>query len=107
MARHPESLVDFENRLAAVQTFLGLEEAASLSAANKRIANILKQAEGQGGATVRQKLLADGAEQALFEAMREAAGKLRPLLEERRYAEALSALAALACPWTGFLTRSW
>ena len=45
LARRPESLVDFERRLSAVQAFIRLEPAASLAAANKRIANILKKAE--------------------------------------------------------------
>ena len=40
MVRQPASLVDFDRRLAAVQTFARLEQATSLAAANKRIANI-------------------------------------------------------------------
>ena len=43
-------------------------------------------------------LLADGAEKALFAALREASASLQPLLEERRYTDALSALAALRGP---------
>ena len=43
MSRKPDSLLDFDRRLAAVQTFLHLEQAASLAAANKRIANILRK----------------------------------------------------------------
>ena len=98
MARHPASLVDFDNRLGAVQAFLGLEEAASLAAANKRIANILRQAGDPERAEVREKLLTDNAEQALYSAMRTASERLQPLLGERRYGDALSALAALRGP---------
>ncbi|MDH3746934.1 MAG: glycine--tRNA ligase subunit beta [Gammaproteobacteria bacterium] len=98
LARSPSSLVDFDNRLRAVQAFLELDEAASLASANKRIANILRQADAGEAPAVKQKLLSDDAEQALFAAMRKSAETLRPLLEARRYTEALSALAGLRGP---------
>ena len=44
-ARDPETLPDFIRRLSAVAEFMKLEAAISLAAANKRTANILKQAE--------------------------------------------------------------
>ena len=44
--------VDFGARLEALVKFLALPEAASLTAANKRIANILKKADGGGAGTV-------------------------------------------------------
>ena len=98
LARTPSSLVDFDHRLTAVQAFLGLDEAASLASANKRIANILRQAGLKDASGVKDKLLSESAEQALFTAMRESAEKVRPLLEKRRYTEALSALAGLGGP---------
>ena len=49
-ASEPSSPLDFGARLAALCRFLALPEAASLTAANKRIANILKKAEGQPAA---------------------------------------------------------
>ena len=57
LARRPVSLVDFEQRLAAVQAFTCLDSADSLAAANKRIANILRQAGDLGDSVVREKLL--------------------------------------------------
>ncbi len=44
----PQRLGDIPKRLAAVRAFAALPEAASLAAANKRVGNILKKAEGDG-----------------------------------------------------------
>jgi glycyl-tRNA synthetase beta chain len=55
-------------RLNAVVTFSGLPEAASLAAANKRIGNILKKAEGNVTA-VNPALFAEPAERALAAAL--------------------------------------
>ena len=98
LARGPVSLVDFEQRIAAVQAFIKLEPAASLAAANKRIANILKKAEEQAGAAVKEKLLTEPAETALWDALAAARAAVTPLLEDRNYAEALTALAGLREP---------
>lgn len=102
LARKPPSLVDFSRRLAAVQSFIRLDEAASLSSANKRIANILRQAGDDGGNDVNPKLLREPAEDALYAALGSAGDAVRPLLDERRYAEALCALAALREPVDNF-----
>ena len=95
LARKPASLVDFERRLGAVQAFVKLEPAESLAAANKRIANILRQAEYDGSAKVRKKLLADDAEKALWAAVTEAKETVGPMIEKRDYTEALTRLAEL------------
>jgi len=97
-ARRPVSLVDFENRLAAVQAFLRLPEAESLAAANKRIANILKKASHADGAAVNKDLLQDDAEKALYAALGVSAETVQPLVAARRYTEVLSALAGLRAP---------
>lgn len=104
LARQPASLVDFERRLGAVQAFLELDSAASLAAANKRIANILRQAglsahgdDGRGPA-VREKLLSDPAERHLFTALGDARENVTPLLQSRDYTTALTALAELRVP---------
>ncbi|MCP4300527.1 MAG: glycine--tRNA ligase subunit beta [Gammaproteobacteria bacterium] len=98
MVREPASLVDFDRRLAAVQTFARLEQAESLSAANKRIANILRKAGDPQGFTIKKKLLQHEAEQALFNALDNARQKVRPMVEARSYAEALNELADLRGP---------
>ena len=98
MARQPVSLVDFERRLMAVQAFIKLEPAASLAAANKRIANILKQAGDQGEAAVKKKLFQEEAEQQLWSALETARQVAGPLLEAREYTQLLTALAELRGP---------
>ncbi len=98
LARQPASLVDFERRLQAVQAFLELDEAQSLASANKRIANILRQAEVTETSDINDGLLEDGAERALYDALVAAEGTVRPLLDERDYTLALQGLAALRQP---------
>ena len=98
MLRHPTSLVDFDRRLAAVQTFARLEQAASLAAANKRIANILRKAGDPEGLVVDKKLLLDEAERALQNALDNARQIVSPMLESRAYAEVLNELADLRDP---------
>ncbi len=98
MAREPESLLDFDRRLAAVQTFARLEQAESLSAANKRIANILRKAGDPQGLKIKKKLLQDEAEKALFNALENAREKVAPMITVRSYAEALNTLADLKDP---------
>lgn len=96
--REPASLLDFDRRLAAVQTFARLEQAESLAAANKRIANILRKAGDPDGLKVKKKLLQDDAEKTLFDALEHARQKLEPLLEVQNYAAVLNELAGLRDP---------
>ena len=98
IARQPASLVDFERRLQAVQAFLELDEAQSLASANKRIANILRQAEVTETGEVSEKRLEEEAERALYDALVAAGKAVRPLLAERDYTRALKELAALRQP---------
>jgi glycyl-tRNA synthetase beta chain len=98
MARQPASLVDFELRLQAVQAFLDLDEAQSLASANKRIANILRQAGATETTDISKTLLEEDAERALYDALVSAEVTVRPLLEKRDYTRALRELAALREP---------
>jgi glycyl-tRNA synthetase beta chain len=98
MVRQPSSLLDFDRRLAAVQTFARLEQAESLAAANKRIANILRKAGDPEGLGVKKKLLQDSAELALFSALENVDKKIQPLLAKRAYADVLNQLADLRDP---------
>ena len=98
MLRQPVSLVDFDRRLAAVQTFARLDQAESLAAANKRIANILRKAGDPEGLVVSTGLFELDAEQALHNALENAREKVAPMLEQRRYAEILNKLADLRDP---------
>lgn len=98
MVRQPASLLDFDRRLAAVQTFARLDQAESLSAANKRIANILRKAGDPVDLAVSAKLFEHDAEQALYSALDNSREKVGPMLEQRRYAEILNELADLRDP---------
>jgi len=98
LTRGPRSLVDFERRLEAVQAFIKLEPASSLAAANKRIANILKKAGAGSGAAVKEKLLIDPAEQALWSALTSARTSVAPKIESREYTSVLTTLAELRGP---------
>jgi glycyl-tRNA synthetase beta chain len=98
MAREPASLVDFDRRLAAMQTFARLEQAESLAAANKRIANILRKAGDPEGLEVKEALLELDAEKSLHSSLVNSREKVGPLLEHRRYAEILNELADLRDP---------
>lgn len=98
MVRQPASLLDFDRRLAAVQIFARLEQAESLAAANKRIANILRKAGDPQDLGIKKRLLQHDSEIALFNALDNAREKVRPLIEVRSYAEALNVLADLKEP---------
>ena len=91
----PVSPLDFAARLAALGRFLALPEAASLTAANKRIANILKKSEGGAGGTVDVALLREPAEKALHESLAGIVADVDRALAKRDYAAALARLATL------------
>lgn len=101
-ARRPSSLIDFRARLQAVAQFIALEPAVSLAAANKRTANILRQAEYDDEATLEVNLLSDDAERVLYQAMQSAQKDIAPLLDERRYSDSLGRLAELRTPVDAF-----
>jgi glycyl-tRNA synthetase beta chain len=98
----PSSPLDFGARLAALSRFLALPEAASLTAANKRIANILKKAEGGAGGQVDVTLLRESAEKSLHEALAGMIADVDRALAKRDYAAALTRLAGLRPAVDGF-----
>ena len=91
----PGRLPDFDSRLKAVREFRRLAEAESLSAAKKRISNILRKAEEEVVANVDDQVLTEAEEKRLLDAAREAKEDLLPLLHERDYTAALCRLARL------------
>ncbi|WP_374261015.1 glycine--tRNA ligase subunit beta [Zoogloea sp.] len=81
-------------KLEAVAAFQQLPEAAALAAANKRIVNILKKAEGE----LKEPdvaLLVEDAEKALFHAIVEVAPLARSHFQNEAYTDALRVLAGL------------
>jgi glycyl-tRNA synthetase beta chain len=98
LATRPGSPLDFRARLAALVGFLALPAAASLTAANKRIANILRKSGeaaplAPGG--IRPDLLREPAERALNAALGERRDAVRAAIAQGEYATALSQLAQL------------
>jgi glycyl-tRNA synthetase beta chain len=101
LALRPQRLGDIPRRLSAVRAFAALPEAPALAAANKRISNILKKATGID-ATVRQDLLIEPAESALFAAMGAVLPQAQAQLDALDYTAALRTLAALRVPVDAF-----
>ncbi|MFA7632571.1 MAG: glycine--tRNA ligase subunit beta [Thiohalomonadaceae bacterium] len=95
LAQRPTQPRDFDARVRAVTTFRKLPEAEALAAANKRIANILRQAGNQAGEYVEAKYLLEPAEKNLAEHLIQMHDKVRPLFEQRNYTDALCQLAGL------------
>ncbi|MEO6172770.1 MAG: glycine--tRNA ligase subunit beta, partial [Arenimonas sp.] len=89
------SLLDFDRRLKAVREFAKLPEAPALAAANKRIRNILRKAEGDIPNQVNVDLLQDKGEQDLYTAVTSAINDTDTALATRDYVAVLSRLAQL------------
>jgi glycyl-tRNA synthetase beta chain len=102
LARRPASLLDFDERLGAVTRFVALEPAAALAAANKRIANILRQVDYDAPAALDPELVTEPGEKALWTALKAADEDVRPMLERRAYADMLERLAGLRDSVDGF-----
>ena len=98
----PQRLGDIPRRLAAVRAFAALPEAASLAAANKRVGNILKKAEGTVAARVDPTLLTEAAEVALNQALASVKPQADAAFERGDYTASLQALAALKGPVDAF-----
>lgn len=95
LATRPASPLDFDARLKALSTFLELPEAQSLTAANKRIANILRKANATPAAEVDVLHLRESAEVRLFDSMRALRDSVAAATAAREYAGALGRLAQL------------
>jgi glycyl-tRNA synthetase beta chain len=102
LALRPERLGEVPRRLAAVRAFAGLPEAPALSAANKRVGNILKKAEGAVDSRVDIALLKERAEAALYEALQRVQPEADAAFEQGDYTASLQALAALKTPVDAF-----
>ena len=101
LAVRPKSPLDFFRRIRAVQAFRALPEAESLSAANKRICNLLKKIEEP---MVKDTLdeFESPCEKNLAEALGSAQADSAPLLARGDYTQALCRLAALKDPIDAF-----
>lgn len=90
----PTHLIDFADRIQAVQHFRDLPESSSLAAANKRIRNILKKADSVNS-DISESLLNEPAEQDLIRQVKAMQTKVTPKFDQRDYTAALTDLATL------------
>lgn len=102
LALRPQRLSDVQKRLEAVRAFAALPEAQALAAANKRVSNILKKAEGDIQAQVNEALLVEQAEKDLYAALQTVAPKAQQQFESGDYTASLQTLAALRTPVDAF-----
>lgn len=94
MACRPTRPLDFERRVHAVQAFRQLPEAESLTAANKRISNILKHIDS-AAPQIDARLLRESAERELFRQVETIRLETKPLFQAGNYHQALETLAGL------------
>jgi len=102
IALRPDRWGDIPRRLAAVREFAALPESAALAAANKRVGNILKKANGDVPSAVDAAWLKAPAEQALAAALAQTAPLADAAFEAGDYTASLRALAALKAPVDAF-----
>lgn len=94
-------------QLEAVRAFLALPESGSLAAANKRVVNILKQAEARGESFVDADVnhLKEPAERALFDALAATSSKAALLFQRGDFTGYLKSFAVLKSPVDDFFDR--
>ena len=105
IALRPDRLSDIPRRLAAVREFAALPESAALAAANKRVGNILKKAEGEVPPAPDTGLLKEPAEIALAAALAEVTPLADAAFKAGDYTASLRALAALKAPVDAFFDQ--
>jgi glycyl-tRNA synthetase beta chain len=107
LSLNPVAIALIPKQLEAVRAFSALPEAASLAAANKRIANILRQAESKGEsfADADVSALKEPAEIALFEALQAASRSAKPLYDSGDFSGYLKTFASLKNPVDSFFEK--
>lgn len=94
----PNQPLDFDKRIKAVKQFASMPEAESLSAANKRIANILKKAKIAKFKAVDANLFELDAEKDLFNTIQALSSKVLAFTKAKDYTSALQTLASIKQP---------
>ncbi len=104
-ARQDDWLCDLDKRLKALQIFIELPEAASLSAACKRVTNLLNHASEESVDSVKEQFLEEGAEQALYVHLNKIVQAIEPLYQAEDYVAVLRLLASLREPIDAFFDQ--
>ena len=102
IALRPPRWGDIPRRLAAVRAFAALPESAALAAANKRVGNILKKADGPPPGAVDTARLIEPAESALAQTLAHTVPLADAAFDRGDYTASLQALAALKAPVDAF-----
>jgi glycyl-tRNA synthetase beta chain len=95
---------DFDARVKAVRSFTEMSEATQLTAAHKRIRNILKQA-GEGDIEVNPDVFREPQERGLYDALTQLDGKVQRAASSADYAGGLKTLAQLQKPVDAFFDK--
>lgn len=104
-ARQANWLYDFDKRIHALSDFIQLPEAAILSAACKRVNNLLQHASSSINnplEPINEELLEEGAEQSLFIHLQKVEEVVKPFYANEDYMKILSQLASLREPVDAF-----
>ena len=104
LSKMPANLGLVPQQIEAVKVFQTLPEAESLAAANKRVANILRQAEAKGE-TFEPGELRDPEERTLQAAIRAASEKAKPLYDKGDYTGYLKSFSMLKDPVDSFFDK--
>ena len=104
LSQRPMLLHLIPRQLAAVRAFMQMPEAESLAAANKRVANILKKAEQNGGVpgNAEESKLVEAAERGLFAALKTATPGASKLYQAQDFTGYLKSFAVLKAPVDDF-----
>ena len=107
LIQHPVQISRVPLQLEAVKAFQALPEAESLAAANKRVANILRQADAKGESYVKaeREELREPAEISLFDALQKASVTADKLFKEGDYTGYLKTFAVLKAPVDEFFDK--
>ena len=105
VADSPTNLATVPAQLAAVQAFSALPEAASLNAANKRVANILRKAAESNEAIAASNAAQEPAEQALRAALDAITPSATALFVQGDFAGYLKSFASLKAPVDDFFDK--
>ena len=102
LALRPGKLLELPLRLAAVRAFMALPESEALTAANKRIGNILKKIEGEIPTDINEALFTEDAEKALYAALVAIEPEVDAHFAAGEYEKMLAATAKLRTPVDAF-----
>ncbi len=105
-ALRPAKPLDFDSRVLAVDHFSNLDEARALASANKRVANILADIDGDlDKYSLDESLFEALEERELARLVREKEVEVAPLFNSRKYQDGLEKLASLKDPVDQFFEK--